>query len=143
MRLLIVDDHEIVRIGIRLLLSARDNWEICGEAKDGFEAVEKVAELSPDIVILDLTMPVLSGLDVARQIREISPSVKIVFFSIHEMPTAARLVGADAFVSKSLAAEQLEKAIDAVLQKSTQWAGSTAAHANGTSKFQWDTSKPR
>ena len=118
-RLLIVDDHEIVRIGVRLLLSDRDNWEVCGEARDGIEAVQKVAELSPDIVILDLTMPVLSGLDTAKQIREIAPSTRIVFFSIHEMPTVARLVGADAFVSKSLAAEQLQKTIDAVLQKSS------------------------
>jgi DNA-binding NarL/FixJ family response regulator len=58
-----VDDHEIVRIGVRLLLSDRDNWEVCSETGDEFEAVEKVAELSPDIVILDLTMPVPSGLD--------------------------------------------------------------------------------
>ena len=138
-----MDDHEIVRIGVRLLLSDRDNWEVCGEARDGFEAVEKVAELSPDIVILEMTMPILSGSDAAKQIREIAPSTRIVFFSTHEMPTAARLVGADAFVSKSLAAEQLEKTIDAVLQKSPQWAGLTAARANGPSACQWDTSKPR
>jgi DNA-binding NarL/FixJ family response regulator len=115
-----VDDHEIVRIGLRLLVSDRENWEVCGEARDGIEAVEKVVELSPDIVILDMTMPVLSGLDAARRIREISPSTRIVFFSIHEMPSAARLVGADGFVSKSLAAEQLAKTIDAVLHKSAQ-----------------------
>ena len=128
-----MDDHEIVRFGVRLLLSDRDNWEVCGEAGDGYEAVEKVAELSPDVVILDLTMPALGGLDAAKQIREIAPSTRIVFFSIHEMPTAAQLVGADAFVSKSLAAEQLEKTIDAVLQKSPQLAGLTAACANDPS----------
>lgn len=138
-----MDDHEIVRLGVRLLLSDRDNWEVCGEAGDGFEAVKKVAELSPDIVILDLTMPAMSGLDAARQIREIAPSTRIVFFSIHEIPTAAQLVGADAFVSKSLAAEQLEKTIDAVLQKSPQSAGLTAARANDPSVCQWDTSKSR
>jgi len=107
-----------VRIGVRLLFSGSDQWEICGEAQDGAEAISKVMELSPDVVILDLTMPVLSGLDAAKQIREIAPSTRIVFFSIHEMPTAAQLVGADAFVSKSLAAEQLSKTIDVVLQKS-------------------------
>jgi DNA-binding NarL/FixJ family response regulator len=94
-------------------------------------------------VILDLTMPVLSGLDTAKQIREIAPSTRIVFFSIHEIPTAAWLVGADAYVSKSLAAEQLEKTIDAVLQKSPHLAGLTAARANGPSVCQWDASKPR
>jgi two-component system, NarL family, invasion response regulator UvrY len=138
-----VDDHEIVRFGVRLLLSDRDDWEVCGEAGDGFEALEKVAELSPDIVILDLAMPAMSGLDAAKQIREIAPSTRIVFFSFHEIPTAAQLVGADAFVSKSLAAEELEKTIDAVLQKSPQSAELTAARANDTSVCQWDTSKTR
>ena len=110
-----VDDHEIVRIGVRILLSNRNLWEICGEAQDGPEAIEKVRALSPDVVILDLTMPLMSGLDVAKRIRQIAPATKIIFFSIHEMPTTARLVGADAFVAKSSAAEDLEKTITHIL----------------------------
>lgn len=114
-----MDDHEIVRIGVRILLSDRNHWDICGEAQDGVEAIEKVAELSPDVVILDLTMPVMNGLDAAQRIRQIAPSTKIVFFSIHEMPTTARLVGADAFVSKSCAAEDLERTINHLLEPGT------------------------
>ena len=113
--MLVVDDHEIVRIGVRILLSDQSQWEICGEAQDGPEAIEKVRTLNPDLVILDLTMPLLSGLDVAQRIRQMSPAIKIVFFSIHEMPTTARLVGADAFVSKSSAAQNLERTIHTLL----------------------------
>ena len=110
-----MDDHEIVRIGVRILLADREHWEICGEAQDGIEAIEKVVQLSPDVVILDLTMPLMNGLDAAQRIRQIAPSTKIVFFSIHDMPTTARLAGADAFVSKSCAAEDLERTINHIL----------------------------
>jgi DNA-binding NarL/FixJ family response regulator len=111
-----VDDHEIVRMGVRILLADNDQWEICGEATDGVEAIEKVRELSPDIVILDLTMPVMGGFDTAKRIRRVAPSTRIIFFSIHETPTTARLVGADAFVSKASAAQDLARTIDRVLE---------------------------
>jgi DNA-binding NarL/FixJ family response regulator len=114
-RLLVVDDNEIVRMGVRVLLSAQTQWEICGEAENGADAIMKVQELAPDVVILDLTMPVLSGYDTATRIRKIAPGTRIVFFSIHDVPTSARLVGADAFVSKSSAAHQLTQAISTVL----------------------------
>lgn len=114
-RLLIVDDHEIVRMGVRILLADTAQWDICGEARNGAEAIEKVVELEPDVVILDLTMPVMSGFDTAKRIRSLSPSTRIVFFSIHETPTTARLVGADAFVSKSSAAMDLARTISRVL----------------------------
>jgi two-component system invasion response regulator UvrY len=110
-----VDDHEIVRMGVRILLSGNDHWEVCGEAPNGAEALEKVAELTPDVVILDLAMPVLGGFDTAKRIRMLSPSTRIVFFSIHETPTTARLAGADAFVSKSSAAQDLPRTIAEVL----------------------------
>lgn len=115
-RLLIVDDHEIVRIGVRILLSDFHQWEICGEARDGAEAIQKVVELSPDVVILDLTMPKMGGFDTAKRIRQFAPATRIVFFSIHEMPTTARLVGADAFVSKASAAKELAQAINQVVE---------------------------
>lgn len=110
-----MDDHEIVRMGVRILFSDSDQWEICGEARDGAEAIQKVMELSPDVVILDLTMPTLGGFDTAKRIRLIAPTTKIIFFSIHETPTTARLVGADAFVSKSSAAGELARTIANVL----------------------------
>jgi two-component system invasion response regulator UvrY len=92
-------------------------WEICGEAKDGAEAIAKVVELSPDVVILDLSMPVIGGFDTAKRIRRAAPSTRIIFFSIHETPTTARLVGADAFVSKSSAARDLPQTIHRVLER--------------------------
>lgn len=110
-RLLVVDDHEMVRMGVRILLADRNRWEICGEAQNGAEAVEKVAQLSPDVVILDLTMPVMSGCDAAQRIRQIAPSTKIVFFSIHELPASVRLADADAFVSKASSSEDLVRVI--------------------------------
>jgi two-component system invasion response regulator UvrY len=104
-----------VRIGVRILFSGSDQWEICGEAQDGAEAILKVMQLSPDVVILDLTMPVMGGFDTAKQIRQLAPSTRIIFFSIHETPTTARLVGADAFVSKASAAQELPRTIIQVL----------------------------
>lgn len=115
-KLLIVDDNEIVRMGVRGLMYGQTQWEICGEAENGADAISKVAELSPDVVILDLIMPVISGFEAASRIRQISPSTKIVFFSVHDTPTIARMVGADAFVSKSSAAQDLVRAINTVMQ---------------------------
>jgi two-component system, NarL family, invasion response regulator UvrY len=116
-RVLIVDDHEIVRMGVRILLADKTQWDICGEAQNGAEAIEKVVDLVPDVVILDLTMPAMGGFDTAKRIRHIAPVTRIIFFSIHETPTTARLVGADAFVSKSSAAQDLTQAIRQVLAR--------------------------
>jgi DNA-binding NarL/FixJ family response regulator len=74
-----------------------------------------VLDLSPDVVVLDLIMPVMSGFETAARIRKIAPTTKIVFFSVHDTPTTARLVGADAFVSKSSAAQDLSRAINRIL----------------------------
>ena len=109
-RVLVVDDHQVMRQGIRALLSNDPVWDVCGEAENGRQAVEKTRELRPDLVILDLTMPEMNGLEAARHIRQIAPDTKIVIFSMHESPQVrkeARDAGADAFVSKSAVAEQL------------------------------------
>src|ERR1700692_834884 len=100
-RLLIVDDHEVVRKGVRMLFANNDSIEVCGEAQNGMEAIRMVPELSPDVVILDLSMPGMNGFETAAKMRLIAPSTKIVFFSAHEIPNTARWAGADAFVSKS------------------------------------------
>ena len=78
------DDHEIVRRGLCALLTSHSGWEICGEAGDGREAVEKVIRLKPDIVILDIGMPALNGLDAARQIMHNDPHQKIAILSVME-----------------------------------------------------------
>jgi DNA-binding NarL/FixJ family response regulator len=107
-RILIVDDHHAARITIRELL----NWhsfQVCGEAKDGKEAIQKVNDLEPDIVLMDINMPVMNGLAAAREIRRILPKTKIVFLTEHDTP--AMLHGthlwAHGFVPKSAAATEL------------------------------------
>jgi DNA-binding NarL/FixJ family response regulator len=115
-RLLIVDDHEVVRASVRMLFANIDSIEVCGEAQNGWEAIRLVPELSPDVVILDLSMPGMNGFETAAKIRLIAPSTKIVLFSVHEIPTTARWAGADAFVSKSSALRDLALTVTRVLQ---------------------------
>jgi DNA-binding NarL/FixJ family response regulator len=113
-RILLVDDHELVRKGIRSLLD--DDWEICGEAANGAEAVGKVRELKPDLVLLDLGMPVMGGTAAARAIRSIAPETKILILSMHEpIEQLGKLVRIDGYLSKSSSAETLKKAITSIL----------------------------
>lgn len=115
-RILIVDDHDLVRAGLVALLEA--SWEVCGEAGNGIEAIEKVRELKPDMVLLDLSMPLMSGTQAAKSIRAISPRTRIVFLSMHDSPTVAELVktvGADGFISKHSQAGNFRKELAALL----------------------------
>src|SRR6202040_3305376 len=82
-RILIADDHEAVRRGFRAALAAA-GWEVCADVMNGKEVVKKTAELKPDLVILDISMPVMGGLDAARLIRAADPNAKIVIFTMHE-----------------------------------------------------------
>src|ERR1700686_3994767 len=133
-RLLIVDDHEVVRKGVRMLFSNTDSFEVCGEAPNGIEAIRMVPELSPDVVILDLSMPGMNGFETAAKIRQIAPSIRIVIFSVHEIPSTALRVGADAFVSKSSPLEDLVLTVNRVLQLGESLQAqrrSSSAHAGG------------
>jgi DNA-binding NarL/FixJ family response regulator len=112
LRLLVADDDESIRVLVRSLLESKPGWQVCGEATNGVEAVEKVGELNPDVVLLDLSMPIMNGFQAAAKIRRISPSTKIVFFSIDDIGVIAREVGADAFVSKFSATEDLFATIE-------------------------------
>jgi DNA-binding NarL/FixJ family response regulator len=129
-RLLIVDDHEVVRLGVRMLFAKDDSFEVCGEAQNGMEAIRMVPELSPHVVILDLSMPGMNGFEIAARIRLVAPSIRIVFFSAHEIPATARWVGADAFVSKSCPLQQLALTVNRVLHFRT-W---EEHHATRTSR---------
>jgi two-component system nitrate/nitrite response regulator NarL len=116
-RILIADDHEVVRKGVRSLLESQENQNIT-EASNGKEAVDIASEMSPDLVVLDVTMPILDGLSAARQIKKALPRVPIVILSIHngpEMMRATKRAGADAFVTKSDLGSVLLKAVEAVM----------------------------
>ena len=122
MRCLVVDDHESVRVGVASILSTRANIEVCGEASNGQEAVEKARELKPDLIILDVNMPVLDGIDSAKEIRTFLPDVPILFFSMHDgiyLVHEAKMAGVQGFVSKTDARATLLDAVDALLNKRT------------------------
>ena len=115
-RILIVDDHDGLRRAIRDLLESRLEFEICGEAKDGAAGVEKVGELKPDVVILNIVMPVMDGFEAARKIREVSPHSRIVMLSSHTdklLLEETRNVGAVCYVPKSDAERELIEAVQA------------------------------
>jgi PAS domain S-box-containing protein len=120
-RILIADDHEIVRQGMRSLFSLRSNWDVCGEAVDGRDAIEKAKQLQPDVVLLDISMPLLNGLEAARVIRKEVPHSQILIVSQHEaahMRTTALEAGARGYVAKSELSRELLAAVEAVLDPS-------------------------
>ena len=117
LRILVADDHEVVRRGLCALLKSHAGWEVCAEAVDGQEAVHKVNQLKPDIVILDIGMPNLNGLTAARQILHAHPQQKILILTISDAEQIVREVlnaGARGFVLKSDAARDLLDAVDAL-----------------------------
>lgn len=117
MRVLIVDDHEIVRRGVRSLLLSQANCDVCGEAVDGQDAVEKARELKPDVIVMDVSMPNLNGLDATRQVRRILPQTEVLILSQHdsaEMVRQAFHAGARGYVVKSSISRQLVAALDKV-----------------------------
>lgn len=117
-KIVLADDHEIVRSGIRTLLDGHHPWEVCAEAENGKDAVEKVLALKPDLVVLDLSMPVMNGIEAAREIRRTAPSTKIVIFSMHDSPRIAEeavRAGADAYLAKTAHFSELQKVISSLL----------------------------
>jgi len=116
-RILIVDDYPTARKTVRSLL-VWHHMDVCGEAENGKQAIEKVKQLQPDLVLLDINMPVMNGVQAAYEIRQIAPSTKILFFTIHDSPesmAAARLI-VDGFVPKSDAGTMLMPEVKRLLE---------------------------
>jgi DNA-binding NarL/FixJ family response regulator len=117
-KILIADDHEIVREGIRRVLEARPEWQICGEASNGQEAVRMAQDLVPDIIIMDVTMPVMSGFEAADEISRLPISSRVLFFTMHDsgsMAGTARRSGGQGYVVKNRAAQDLIQALERLL----------------------------
>ena len=115
LRILLADDHDVVRRGLRQLLEQRADWEVCGEAVNGREAVEMASRLMPNVVVLDLTMPELNGLEATRQIRKSQPSTEVLIFTMHESEQLIREVlaaGARGYLLKSDAAGLIVSAVE-------------------------------
>jgi len=131
-RILIADDHELMRRGLRGLLESHDEWAVCGEAVEGNEAVRKSTELKPDLVIMDVNLPGLSGIEAALQIRHEREAAKILFFTVHDSDEVIREiidVGALGYVAKSRASQDLIEAVRNVLGGKTFFPNVAAAAA--------------
>src|SRR6202789_840169 len=122
LRILIADDHEVARKGIRSILEGHPGWEVCAEAKDGREAVEYASQFKPDLLLIDIGMPNLNGLDAARQILAAMPEALILILTIHDSEHIVRDVlaaGARGFLLKSDAGRDLVSAVEALQSRRT------------------------
>jgi DNA-binding NarL/FixJ family response regulator len=122
LRILVADDHEIVRRGVCTLLQSHPGWQICGEAINGTQAVELTQKLTPDVVVLDVSMPEMSGVDAARLILQHNDKQKVLFLTIvdsDELIRKALELGIRGFVQKSDAARELVAAVEALERNST------------------------
>src|SRR5579863_2526277 len=137
-RILLADDHDIIRRGLKQLLTSRPGWEVCGEARTGREAVALAEQLKPEIVVMDISMPDLNGLEAARKIHKSFPKIGILILTLHfsdQLLTDIVEAGARAYIMKSDADRDLISAVEALTTRRTFF---TAAAAdillNGYSK---------
>lgn len=144
LRILVADDHEIVRRGLIFLIKSQPTWEVCAEADNGRQAVELARQLKPAVVVLDIGMPILNGLEATRQILRDNPQTRVLILTITDTDQAVRAVldaGARGFLLKSDAARDLVSAIDALQHNRTFFTARVAEFvlsgyhgANGTPK---------
>ena len=123
-RVLIADDHSVIRRGVRSLLLARSDVYVCAEAADGRDAIERALKHQPDLIILDLTMPVMGGFEAAKVLRKILPAVPILFYSMHDgehLIKDAKELGVHGFVCKTEICDRLLDAIEAVVDRKTTY----------------------
>jgi DNA-binding NarL/FixJ family response regulator len=130
LRILVADDHEVVRRGLCSLLESQPGWQICGEASDGRDLLKKASELRPDIIVLDVAMPNLNGLEATRQILKANPKAKVLVLTLHDSDRLIHEVltaGASGFVLKSDAARDLVAAVEALRQNKTYFTSKVAS----------------
>jgi DNA-binding NarL/FixJ family response regulator len=116
-RILIADDHHVVRTGLRALLESKTGWQVCAEAANGREAVEKAGQFKPDVAVLDIGMPLLNGVEATRQIRKASPQTEILILTMHDSELLVQEVlgaGAHGYILKDDADRNLIAAVDAL-----------------------------
>jgi PAS domain S-box-containing protein len=132
-RILIADDHEVLRRGVRTMLEAETNLEICGEAMNGQEVVQKTMQLLPDLVILEINMPHMNGLAAMRRVLKNLPQMKVLIFSVHDSEQTireSRAAGARGYVSKGRASQDLLRAVSEVLSGGSFYVSGASASAN-------------
>jgi two-component system, NarL family, nitrate/nitrite response regulator NarL len=126
-RILIADDHEIIRAGVRAILNWQNDVEIV-EASNGQEAIEQARKTNPDVIILDVTMPIMTGIEAARRLKSEMPQVPILILSMHEgesMANELARIGVQGYVSKNEASAKLPAAIDTLLAGGTFFGAAT------------------
>jgi DNA-binding NarL/FixJ family response regulator len=129
-RIMVADDHEVVRRGLRALLEAQPNWQVCAEAADGRDVVKKAGELKPDVIVLDIAMPNLNGLEATRQLVKSDPEARVLILTLDDSEQLIRDVlsaGARGFLLKSDAARDLVSAVDALRQEKTYFTSKVAS----------------
>lgn len=117
-RILIADDHEMIRKVLRTLINSHDGWQVCAEAKNGSEAVVQARELRPDLIVLDLAMPVMDGMKAAREITKSRPDARVIMFTLHASPEVeeqAKRVGVRQVISKARDGGRLVTAMEQAL----------------------------
>ena len=141
-RILIADDHQVVRTGLRALLESKTGWQVCAEAANGREAVEKAGQLKPDVAVLDIGMPLLNGVEATRQIRKLSPQTEVLILTMHDSEVLVQEVleaGANGYILKDDADRNLVAAVDALrrhkpyLSSRVSEAASSAVGSDGSS----------
>lgn len=119
-RIILVDDHEIVRTGLKLIIAKMQGMKIIAEAEDGLLAIEASKKHKPDVVLMDINMPVVSGLEATRRIKRHMPNIKIIILTVHAdnpFPSQLLKAGASGYLTKGCAAKELEKAINTVTRE--------------------------
>jgi DNA-binding NarL/FixJ family response regulator len=130
-RVLIVDDHAVIRRGVQGILSSHPEWDLCGEADNGQEAIRLAGELKPEIVIMDVSMPGLNGLEATRIMQEVMPETKVLVLTLHsslEFVRSAFRAGARGYVLKSDADKELVRALNVLVGEGTYVSPAIAPH---------------